>query len=1162
MDFTQTYNRTQYINFFRNQLLTEDFEDHEEEIPVSFKPQRIRKIIKIGEARSLDLNIYEIEHESENDPRVLISRDAFRFMAQYGVQKALILFISKSSPNYRLSLVTIDLKWEQGKRIEKEYSNPRRYSFFLGPDTKTHTPEEYLIKEGRVKDFDDLKKRFSIEVVNKDFYREIAILFTKLAGGIRKKEKLDEEGSLQLPSTSNDTRKKEFSVRLIGRLVFCWFLKKKRSDTGVSLLPEEILSSEAVTNKRGFYHSVLEPLFFEVLNTPVEERDDKYGSLPWSEVPFLNGGLFTPGHHDFYDIDRLGVSRHLNTLLVPDDWLKKLFEVFETYNFTIDENTSVDVELSIEPEMLGRIFENLLAEINPETGETARKATGSYYTPRPIVEYMVDQSLKQYLLTKLSAENQDVIARNEDSPPVIARNEVTKQSQAVNKERLLRSARNDKAGIIAESYDSQSVITRSVSDEVISRLLSYEDWDIELTDSQKDSILDALDNIKIIDPACGSGAFPMGILQKMLLILQKVDPESKSWLSRQLAKIENKVVKKELEKKLKRENWDYVHKLGIIQSSIYGVDIQPIAVEISKLRFFLSLIVDESIDDKKPNRGIVPLPNLEFKFVAANSLIGLPGDKKEETVGLFEVADDIEQLKELRDRYFSCHPEEKHKIETEFEEIQTRMFERSLGWKATGSQTLQLSQWSPFSDEAASWFDPEWMFGIESPSPLGGEGKGEGGFDIVIANPPYVRQEKIKHIKPALKKEYDKFFCGTADIYTYFYKRGIDLLKEKGHLCFIAPNKFMRAGYGKNTRNLLATEVTPKVVIDFCDLPIFDATTYPAILLVEKRNSPTLKKGDSGGFSDKFLAATFSNAKQLDHLENTLSEIGFPIPVSTLKEEGWNLEPPEVLALMEKLRKAGTPLGEYVKGRFYRGILTGLNEAFVIDKQTRERLIAEDPGSEELIKPWLRGRDIKKWKAEWAGLYVIFTRRGTDIERYPAIKKHLEQFREDLEPKKSSKQKRGRKPGSYNWFDIQDNIAYFKEFERPKIMYAEIATAGKFLIDIEGYYSDTTSYIMANDSQYLLGVLNSKLFTYMFSKTSSEIRGGFFRWKRQYMEQLSIFSATDKQKYPIIDRVKKIIANPDTPNIPRLEKEIDKLIYDLYNLTAGEIKIVEGKFNH
>lgn len=233
------------------------------------------------------------------------------------------------------------------------------------------------------------------------------------------------------------------------------------------MLPEELLSSNSVTQSTNFYHDVLEPLFFETLNTPIKQRKKEYQIPPWSQIPFLNGGLFIPEYHDYYQVDQLGISKYINTLKVPDDWLKELFEVFEIYNFTIDENTPVDVELSIEPEMLGRIFENLLAEINPETGDTARKSTGSYYTPRSIVEYMVNESLKQYLLNKTNLKESE-----------------------------------------------------------ISSLLAYEEEEVDLNESEKDAVLDALDVIKIIDPACGSGAFPMGILQKMLLILQKIDPES------------------------------------------------------------------------------------------------------------------------------------------------------------------------------------------------------------------------------------------------------------------------------------------------------------------------------------------------------------------------------------------------------------------------------------------------------------------------------------------------------------------------------------------------------------------------------------------------------------------------------------------------------------
>jgi hypothetical protein len=420
---------------------------------------------------------------------------------------------------------------------------------------------------------------------------------------------------------------------------------------------------------------------------------------------------------------------------VPDNWLKELFDIFEIYNFTIDENTPVDVELSIEPEMLGRIFENLLAEINPETGNTARKSTGSYYTPRSIVEYMVDESLKQYLLTKTNLNKHE-----------------------------------------------------------ISSLLTYGEEETGLSESEKDVVIDALDVIKIIDPACGSGAFPMGVLQKMLLILQKIDPESKKWLSKKVSRIESSIVRKELQKKIEAGNWNYIHKLGIIQNSIYGVDIQSIAVDISKLRFFLSLIVDEKVDDSKENRGVESLPNLEFKFVCANSLIGLP--KKDSQTELFEVADNIIELKKLREEYLRCYGDEKISIENKFKNIQNRMFASSLKWLNWGggdSQTVKLSQWNPFSGESCEWFDPDWMFGVKD------------GFDIVIANPPYGATLDLT----------TKVYVNNTYLYTksnsnsaiLFIEKGIQLLSEKGIISYIIPKSFLYSNTWETARRILKEEL-------------------------------------------------------------------------------------------------------------------------------------------------------------------------------------------------------------------------------------------------------------------------------------------------------------------------------------------------------------------
>jgi len=1061
--------------------------------------QKIKDFTYLGtyedtEKKSLDVLIVELKGGSKVERARSLQRNLIgKYLKGNLKDSALVAFYSKDNSDWRLSFVRMDYKiGERGAKVEIG-TPPKRYSFLVGKYEPSYTVKKQLqsiLSPDITPTVVDVEKAFSIEKVTKEFYNRIAEMFTKLVGGERKigSRKIAETGSLKLPSTTDDTLKKEFAVRLIGRLLFCWFLKKKKSDNDIPLIPPAILSTNAIKMYPGYYHSLLEPLFFQVLNTQAEKRNKRVRNELWNKIPFLNGGLFEPHIHDYYAMDDLGTSKHLNTLKIPDEWVRELLGIFEEYNFTIDESSTIDIEISVDPEMLGRIFENLLAEINPETGETARKSTGSYYTPRPIVEYMVDGSLKQYLVTQTGMDE----------------------------------------GKIAG-------------------LLSYAEDATGLTEVETDSIIDALDKVKIIDPACGSGAFPMGILHKMLLILQKVDPKAQKWLQR---KVSDATLRKVIERKLKDEQWDYFRKLGLVRDSIYGVDIQPIAVEISKLRFFLSLVVDEKIDDTAENRGIEALPNLEFKFVAANSLIGLPKVEKETTIDFLSEADHkVAELKKLREEYFVSSGEDKHKIEKKFVDLQGRMLDDVMKWqkkskKSEESQALKLSQWDPFSDEPSKWFDPEWMFGAN-------------GFDVVIANPPYVRHESIKAFKPQLAKEFGGYYCGTADLYTYFYKKGIDLLRKGGHLCFIAPNKFMRAGYGRNTRTLLATEVTPQVVIDFCDLPIFDATTYPAVLLVEKRRPKD---------KDKAFAATFTVEEQLGRVEEALSSIGFGMPVSALKEEGWNLERPEVLALMEKLRKSGVPLGEYVQGRFYRGVLTGLNEAFVIDAEIRKRLIAEDPKSEEIIKPWLRGRDIKKWKAEWAGLYVInipssvnrqwpwsdekieAKARKIFAQTYPAIHKHLSQWEDKLIKRDDQ--------GKF-WWELR-SCAYYNEFEEAKIIYPDIAHVPEFTWDKSSSFLGNTAYILPTKEKWLLGLLNSKLLYWFYLNISSTIRGGFVRFIAQYMEQLPIPGATDKQKAPIVQRVEKILTDPDRGDVPRLEAEINKLVYSLYGLTPEEIKIVEG----
>lgn len=1066
--------------------MPEDFEEHDEKIEVGFQPKFIQNIVKIGEVRSLEMNVYQITHHSENDPRISLSRDSFRLLAQYGIKRALILFVSESSLNYRLSLVTIDLKWEEGRRVKKEYSNPRRYSFFLGPETKTHTPETYLIKKGRIKDFEDLKKRFSIEVVNKDFYTQIAILFTKLAGGKRSigRTKYEEKGSLHLPSTSDDTIKKEFSVRLIGRLIFCWFLKKKTSNKGIALLPEELLSSNSITQSPNFYHKVLEPLFFETLNTPIKERKKEYQIPPWSQIPFLNGGLFV-SEHDYYQVEQLGISKYTNTLGVPDNWLKEIFEVFEIYNFTIDENTPIDVELSIEPEMLGRIFENLLAEINPETGNTARKSTGSYYTPRPIVEYMVDKSLKQYLLTKTN-----------------------------------------------------------INENKISSLLAYGEEETNLNESEKDTVIDALDVIKIIDPACGSGAFPMGILQKMLLILQKIDPDSKKWLTKKVSQIEDAVARKEFQKKVEAGNWNYAHKLGIIQNSIYGVDIQPIAVDISKLRFFLSLIVDERIDDSKPNRGIESLPNLEFKFVCANSLIGLPKLKERqptlEDITYINAENEIKELKRIRDEYLLSYGDKKIKLEEKFKLIQNRIFISSIKSNDT-SQSKALSQWDPFSGESCKWFDPEWIFGVKE------------GFDIAIANPPYyLIDPKLKRISKQEHQYYrDHYlsFHGQTDILVFFYEKSFSILRSEGILTFISKNRWYNSPSYKKFCDFLCNKNI--FILDFDDTFIFEGVGVTTNILFIRKNGKS-----------EVTFWLYDNSGP----DNIFSWSHYEKKSATLKSGNkWNLLSDSIILKMQycgEMILQGGCGHKITPGNYFKLIKTD-DSIFIPEDNTLRQKIGHLKLSEEekkYIFPFTSSGNIFPYYINAKRRYIFYLKE-TDIKNLPNVNNYFSKIKSKTDGDK--------------WFEYHNGCGYRNEdliSRKNKIIFPGkmyLNRKSSFYLDEQGMVigMDCSALISKDNNtslKYVLGILNSKLIWYYIRKSFKRYQG------RQTvdLEDIPILKASEEKQNPFIEIVDKILAitksgdyleNLDKQTqVQKYKNQIDRMVYKLYNLTDDEIEIVEN----
>jgi type I restriction-modification system DNA methylase subunit len=451
-----------------------------------------------------------------------------------------------------------------------------------------------------------------------------------------------------------------------------------------------------------------------------------------------------------------------------------------------------------------------------------------------------------------------------------------------------------------------------------------------------------------------------------------------------------------------------------------------------------------------------------------------------------------------------------------------------------------------------------------------------GGFDCIIGNPPYVRQESLSsEFKEYAQKEFTSY-AGTADLYIYFIEKSHALLKENGLFGMICSNKFMRANYGKALRSFLATRATIVQIVDFGELPVFEkAATFPVVILTQ--NSKPKKQ--------KFIYAPI---KRLDFqsLEAEVKSIGNILDDRSISGENWTLAKVQEIAIFEKMKKIGILLGEYVNGKIFRGVLTGLNDAFVIDRATRDRLIRENKKSSEIIKPFIVGDDIRKYHINLNERYLIFTRHGIRIEDYPAIEKHLSRFKERLVPRPKDwkgKEWAGRKPGAYKWYEIQDTIDYFSEFEKPKIIWPDIAKESRFAFDQTGLYFGNTAYMIPINDLFLLAILNSRLIFSYFKRIATVLgdpdKGGRLRWIFQDIIKIPIrfidFSnAKDKsihdQIVKLVDSMltlqKQLSAVKSTNHkevirrqIDATDAEIDRLVYELYGLTQEEVTIIEGK---
>jgi len=1071
--------------------------------------------------------------------------------------------------DYRLSFIAKEAVLEDGEFIQRE-TPAKRFTYLLGPGESCRTAAERLFSLSQKQELtlDDITDAFSVEKLNKEFYRHIQKYFYQLVGG-KVDDRHDFTGCMTLPSKpieeqENHKAYSEFAVRLLGRVVFCWFLKHKRCDQDRPLIPEELLSSKAVEEHPGYYHGILEKLFFQTLNKPMNERS-KYAPEFAHLIPYLNGGLFDPHKDDFYEEGALGESKCINTLLIPDDWVKELFQTLEMYNFTIDENTALDNEVSIDPEILGRIFENLLAEINPETGDSARKATGSFYTPREIVDYMVEESLLQHLKTALGLTT-------EESPTNRTNGHESKSgadTPVCDSESAPSSIRDDSCKFVGNNDLEQKLRALFVEDEKPHGL----------DDKTRRSVVDAFRTIKVLDPACGSGAFPVGILQKMLCALRKVDEDNNLWLDAQIAQIQSmKLSKQEEDRRLdeidhafKTNEADYGRKLGIIQNSVYGVDIQPIAIEISKLRFFLTLVVDEKIEENEDNRGILPLPNLDFKFVCANTLIPAPEiENTGDELDLEYYPDFFDDFTALTEQYFYAGtPAEKclireqlsncvsKKIHGELDKVHSLqgedLFELHGLSKAKQKKikdrraklVRDINLWESykniFTGETVGFFDPKYMFPDAAD-----------GFDVVLGNPPYVQ---LQANSGRLAKMYESFgyqaFSATADIYCLFYEKGSQLLRDNGHLCLITSNTWMRAKSCEKLRAYLSRNTATRLLLDLGP-DVFETAVVDSNILLCQKN------GEYGSGTAALLQDNFNPRSTEFHYYVT--QHGVQVEVDCFDQDAWIILPPDAHAIKQKIGEKGIPLVEW-NLEIYRGVTTGFNEAFIVDGQTRQELISVDGNSKQLLQPIVRGRDTQRYQVNFADKWLIttFPAKSVNIDNYPAVRTYLESFGKRLE---QTGERGSRKKTRNKWFETQDSTAYYTEFDKEKLVWIELVDNGRFSYDDQGLYTEATTYVMTGESiKYLAAVLNSKLISWYFNLSCPTSGVGTSRWKKVYVVKIPIPKLPAREQAPFLEQIEKILAlKKKTPeaDVSALEAEIDKLVYKLYDLTPAEISIIEG----
>ena len=941
----------------------------------------------------------------------------------------------------------------------------------------------------------------------------------------------------------------ELCITWVNRILFLKLLEAQlisyhKGDKSYAFLHKDLLHD----------YDNLNALFFMVLAKKPEERNERVKTL-FAKVPYLNSSLFEPTELEHQTLFISGLEDDIQLPIVSGTVMKDangkkltgthkaidyFFDFLDAYDFASEgsEEIQEDNKTLINASVLGLIFEKINGYKD-----------GSFYTPSFITMYMCKETIRRAVVQKF---NETKGWNCEDFDALYNKIEDTKEANAI------------------------------------------------------------INSVKICDPAVGSGHFLVSALNEMIAIKHDlkvlVDREGKRLKEYQVDIVNDELIVTDEDglpftynpksKESQRVQETLFHeKQTIIENCLFGVDINPNSVKICRLRLWIELLKNAYYKTDVTSSGVEmleTLPNIDINIKCGNSLIsrfGLDADLKKAlkqskwniesyklAVATYRNAESKEQKREMEQLIadikgnFRSEISQNDPIKTKLDKLVSELYHRFTGnflfepEESYGSNDKklekerkkqkeelekQIQKYKAQLEEIKSnkIYENAFEWRFEFPEVLNDEGDFVG-FDVVIGNPPYVQLQSMKEMSKQYEKLNFQTYTSMGDLYALFYEKGNEVLKNDGVLCFITGSAWMRANYGKQLRDYLKSKTKIIDLIDFSDCEIFDSATVLTNILSFKKSNHSKKC--------KAIRFTRKDQNRIENLENIFKKEF--VEIEEFPDSSWIVSEKSTFIIKNKIENQGVILKDW-NIKINRGILTGLNNAFIIDFKTKEEIIKIDPKSAEIIKPILRGRDIKKYYYENPDLWIIstFPSKKIEIENYIGVKRFLERFGKSLE---QSGEKGSRKKTNGKWFETQDSIAYWEDFENPKIIYSELTKFLFFSFDKEKKYIDKTAFILTGESiEYLVCFLNSSLFKFCFAHNFSEIQGNTRVLSKVIFEQIPVKQISEKEQQPFIEKVDQILSlkkdNPDA-DTSALEREIDLMVYALYGLSEEEIGIVEN----